>query len=102
VAGDLPADIVERSDHALAFRDVNPVAPTHVLVVPTEHIDSVAEALDPVVAADLLALAARVAAAEGLDAGWRLVSNVGSGAGQSVLHLHFHVIGGRALSWPPG
>lgn len=102
MAGDLPADIVERSDHSLAFRDVNPVAPTHVLVIPTEHIESVAEPLDAVVAADLLALAARVAAAEGLDAGWRLVSNVGAGAGQSVSHLHFHVIGGRALSWPPG
>jgi histidine triad (HIT) family protein len=73
-----------------------------VLVIPTEHVESVAEPLDAVVAADLLAVAARVAAAEGLDEGWRLVSNVGAGAGQSVFHLHFHVIGGRSLAWPPG
>ncbi|MDH3731433.1 MAG: histidine triad nucleotide-binding protein [Acidimicrobiia bacterium] len=101
-AGDLAADIVESSEHAVAFRDINPVAPTHILVIPKAHIGSIAEPMPETVLSDMVSLAASVAASEGLADGWRLVSNVGQAAGQSVPHLHFHVLGGRQLSWPPG
>jgi histidine triad (HIT) family protein len=105
VAGEIPADIVARSDHALAFRDIDPKAPVHVLVIPTEHHDdvpSVAES-DPALAAELLALAAQVARQEGVAAsGHRLVANTGLEGGQSVGHAHLHVLGGRPLGWPPG
>jgi histidine triad (HIT) family protein len=105
VAGEIPADVVARDDQALAFRDVNPQAPTHVLVVPLEHIASAADLADE--HADLLgamfAMANRVAADDGRGAsGYRLVLNVGPDAGQSVDHLHLHVLGGRRLAWPPG
>lgn len=86
----------------MAFRDINPVAPTHILVIPVEHIDSIAEPVPAEVLSDLMQMAASVAAGEGLEDGWRLVSNVGTAAGQSVPHLHFHLIGGRPMSWPPG
>ncbi len=104
-AGDIPATIVRESELTLSFRDINPVAPTHVLVITREHYDDVADiaAEDPHAAAELLTEAAGVAADEGLvDSGWRLVSNTGQEAGQSVHHVHLHVLGGRGLSWPPG
>lgn len=103
-SGDVPADIVARSETAIAFRDINPQAPTHVLVIPLRHVESAADvgAEDGDVLAPVFALAADVAASEGLEDGWRLVTNVGSGAGQSVFHLHFHLLGGRPLAWPPG
>lgn len=103
-AGDIPADIVYSDDRVVAFRDVNPQAPTHVLVIPREHYADVAEltAADP----ELLGLMARkateVAAAEHLVGGYRLVINTGPDAGQTVNHLHVHLLGGRHLSWPPG
>ena len=93
--------MVDRSEHALAFRDINPAAPTHLLIIPIDHVASMADVVGAETLADMRALAARVADAEGLDA-WRLVTNVGAGAGQSVFHLHWHVLGGRALTWPPG
>lgn len=103
--GDIPADVVARSDRALAFRDIDPKAPVHVLVIPTEHFDtvpSVAEG-DPALAADLLALAAVVARQEGVDAsGYRLVANTGADGGQTVGHAHLHLLAGRGLGWPPG
>lgn len=107
MAGDVPADVVHRSDRAVAFRDIQPQAPVHVLVVPRRHIDH-AGALGEEDAEDLAAMfaAARaVAEAEGIDAperGYRLVLNVGKDALNSVPHLHLHVIGGRPMSWPPG
>ena len=105
VAGEIPADIVARSDLGLAFRDSDPKAPVHVRVIPTEHHDdvpSVAES-DPALAAELLALAAQVARQEGVAAsGHRLVANTGLEGGQSVGHAHLHVLGGRPLGWPPG
>jgi histidine triad (HIT) family protein len=104
-AGDIPADVVRESESTLAFRDINPVAPTHVLVITRDHFDDVAAlaAADPTAAAELLTEAAGVAADEGLvDSGWRLVSNTGEGAGQSVRHVHLHVLGGRPFGWPPG
>jgi histidine triad (HIT) family protein len=105
VAGDLPADIVDRSDHAVAFRDLNPEAPVHVLVIPRRHIADAATVVpgDAEVVADMVVTARRVAEAEGIaETGYRLVFNVGEDATKSIDHLHLHVLGGRRLSWPPG
>ncbi len=102
---EIPAKVVFENDFALAFRDLHPVAPTHVLVVPKKHIVGIAHAeLEDAEAMGHLLLAARkVAEQDGLgDGGYRLVINNGADAGQSVFHLHVHVIGGRGLSWPPG
>ncbi len=102
---EVPAQILYEDDLALAFRDVQPVAPTHFLVIPKEPLVSLADAT-PAHAAllgHLMVVAAQVAAAEGLAAtGYRVVTNAGADAGQSVFHLHLHVIGGRSLRWPPG
>lgn len=104
IAREIPADILYEDEHALAFRDVNPQAPVHFLVIPKKPIVSVASAEDDDVAVlgHLLRVVAKVAAAENLEQGYRVVTNVGSDGGQSVFHLHLHVLGGRALSWPPG
>ncbi len=105
VAGEEPADIVHSGDTVLAFRDGNPQAPTHLLLIPKEHVTDVRELEDRHggTLADLFQAASHLARAEGIDAsGWRLVSNVGRDAGQSVYHLHFHLLGGRPMSWPPG
>jgi histidine triad (HIT) family protein len=103
--GEIPADIVARSDRALAFRDIQPQAPVHVLVIPVDHhadVPSVVEA-DPSLASEMLALAALVARQEGVaESGHRLVANTGLEGGQSVGHAHIHVLGGRPLGWPPG
>jgi histidine triad (HIT) family protein len=102
---EIPADIVRESDRVVAFRDLDPKAPTHILLIPKEHIASIAEIEDGHgdVLADIAQAAAQLARAEGIaDDGWRLVTNVGPNAGQSVFHLHFHLLGGRAMSWPPG
>ena len=108
-AGEIPATIVLETDRVVAFRDLNPQAPTHVLVIPREHHPDVgALAADaPETLADLVSAAARVAADEGLAAdgsrgGHRLVFNTGAGAGQSVFHVHGHILGGRSFGWPPG
>jgi histidine triad (HIT) family protein len=105
VAGDIPSDKVLATDLAYAFRDLNPRAPTHVLVVPREHITDAA-ALDgshATILSGVFAAAQEVAALEGLsERGYRLVFNVGEDSGNSVPHLHLHVLGGRQLSWPPG
>ncbi len=104
VAGDPTPDVVHETDTTLAFRDINPQAPTHVLVVPKAHHRDAAAlaAAEPSVMADLVASAAEVARAAGLDEGYRLVLNTGEGAGQTVFHVHLHVLGGRAMQWPPG
>jgi histidine triad (HIT) family protein len=103
--GEIPADIVARSDRGLAFRDIQPQAPVHVLVIPVDHhadVPSVVEA-DPSLASEMLALAALVARQEGVaESGHRLVANTGLEGGQSVGHAHIHVLGGRPLGWPPG
>lgn len=106
VRGEIPAKIVARTEHTVAFRDIDPKAPSHVLVVPTEHVPAVRGA-EGAEGRELLGrvfqAAAEVASAEGLDAGgYRLVTNTGADAGQSVDHLHVHVLGGRHLGWPPG
>ncbi|MDF2692660.1 MAG: Histidine triad protein [Labilithrix sp.] len=101
----VPATVVYEDDHALAFRDLRPVAPTHVLVIPKEHIAAI-HALEPghaEVMGNLMIAARHVAEQEGLTKdGFRLVINNGDAAGQSVHHIHVHVLGGRNFSWPPG
>jgi histidine triad (HIT) family protein len=105
VAGELAARIVWETDTVLAFRDIAPVAPTHVLLVPRLHLAD-ALSLDPshaAILADLFVVARRVAEAEGVsNSGFRLVFNVGADAGNTVGHLHLHLLGGRELAWPPG
>jgi histidine triad (HIT) family protein len=104
VAEEVPADIVHESDHVVAFRDINPQAPTHILLIPKDHIPSAVELTEDHegVLMELVRSAAHLADAEGLRGGWRLVTNVGPDAGQSVQHLHFHLLGGRGMAWPPG
>ncbi|HAM01937.1 MAG TPA: histidine triad nucleotide-binding protein [Acidimicrobiaceae bacterium] len=105
VSGEVPADVVLTSDQAVAFRDVNPQAPVHVLVVPRRHVENAATVTHDhgEVVADLLVAARRVAEELGVaQSGYRLVLNVGDDALNSVPHLHVHVLGGRRLGWPPG
>ena len=105
IAGEVPADIVYQDERSLAFRDINPQAPTHVLVIPRDHLESLDEATrnEEALLGHLLRVAARVANEQGLsESGYRTVINTGAGAGQSVFHLHLHVVGGRSLAWPPG
>lgn len=105
VAGEIPADIVHRDDTVVAFRDVNPRAPTHILVIPSRHVVSAAALTDadaPLVGR-LFAVVAELARAEGIsETGFRVVTNTGPDAGQSVAHLHLHLLGGRSMTWPPG
>lgn len=103
VAGDVPGDVVHTTERTVAFRDLDAQAPTHVLVVPKAHYANAAElaAGDPAGMAELMTAAHTVAAAEGHD-DYRLVLNTGSGAGQSVFHVHVHVLAGRSMTWPPG
>lgn len=103
-AGEIPATKVHEDDLVFAIRDVNPQAPTHVLVMPLAHVASAADLTDadaPLLGR-LFSVAAALARSEGLDDGWRLVSNVGPDGGQSVAHLHVHLLGGRPMTWPPG
>ena len=105
VAGAIPAEKVYEDDGTVAFRDINPQAPVHVLVIPRVHIASLDDAgeADEAKLGQLMLAAARVARQEGLsEGGYRTVVNTGAGAGQSVFHIHLHVLGGRALAWPPG
>jgi histidine triad (HIT) family protein len=104
-AREIPAEILHVSDTVVAFRDLNPQAPVHILLIPKEHIASIADVEERHgdVLADLAQAATHLAKAEGIaDGGWRLVSNVGADAGQTVFHLHFHLLGGRPMTWPPG
>ncbi|MDQ3952944.1 MAG: histidine triad nucleotide-binding protein [Actinomycetota bacterium] len=103
-AGEVPSDTVFESENLVAFRDINPAAPTHVLVIPVRHIASagdLTEADGPLLA-EIFQTIASLAEKENLSGGWRVVTNVGGDAGQSVRHLHYHLIGGRTMSWPPG
>ena len=105
VAGTHAAKKVGETTHVLAFRDNNPQAPTHVLLIPKEHVADSVAAVGPqhaTMLAELFGLAAKIARDERLDLGWRLVTNVGPEAGQSIYHFHVHLLGGRPLRWPPG
>ncbi len=101
--GELGASVVAQDQQFVAFRDINPQAPVHVLVIPRAHVATLNEASDPALLAGLLAQAREVARAEGLaERGYRVVINTNAEAGQSVFHLHAHVLGGRPMRWPPG
>jgi len=102
-AGEIPADKVMDEDDLVVFRDINAQAPTHLLVIPKRHIASLNDAgeADEALLGRLLVACRRAAAAEGLDE-YRVVNNCGESAGQSVFHIHLHVLGGRSLGWPPG
>ena len=105
VAGEIPAAKVYEDERAVAFRDINPQAPTHALVIPRAHVASLNEAgeADEALLGHLLVVAARVAREAGhAEGGYRTVINTGPDAGQTVFHVHVHVLGGRALTWPPG
>lgn len=103
VAGEIPADVVLDTDDVVAFRDQDPQAPTHVLVVPREHAPSAAStaARDEALVGKLVTAAAEVAVMEGLES-YRMVLNTGADSGQTVFHTHLHVLGGRTFQWPPG
>ena len=103
VAGELPAKVVAETDDCVAFRDIDPKAPVHVVVVPRQHIPSLNEATDPTIVGKLSLLAADIAKREGISAsGYRTVINTNGDAGQTVFHIHLHLLGGRAMGWPPG
>ncbi len=105
VDGEIPADFVYDDDLVLAFRDINPKAPTHILLIPRQHLDSAADLAetDAQMLGRLFSVAAQIARDAGIaERGFRLVTNSGPAAGQSVDHLHFHLLGGRSMGWPPG
>ncbi|NCB39368.1 MAG: histidine triad nucleotide-binding protein [Erysipelotrichia bacterium] len=104
VAGEIPADVVYHDDSVVAFRDINPQAPVHLLVIPVQHIDRLTSeaASDGKMLSQVFSVIARLAREHGLEKGFRVVSNCGEDAGQTVPHLHFHVLGRRCLHWPPG
>ena len=101
---EIPADIVYEDEHCLAFRDINPQAPTHILVIPKKEIVKLSDASDgeQALMGHLMLAVGKIARQEGVEDAFRLVVNNGEGAGQSVLHLHLHIIAGRRMHWPPG
>jgi len=103
IRGEIPAKLVYESPEVVAFRDINPQAPTHILVIPREHVPSLNQATDAAMLGRLSLVAAELAKKEGIaDAGYRTVINTNAGAGQTVFHVHLHLLGGRAMGWPPG
>ena len=105
VAGNIDADVVRTGERTLAFRDINPQAPLHVLIIPKEHLRSVAELTDAHgdVLVEMARMAQWIATSEGVaESGYRLVANTGPDGGQTVDHLHLHLLGGRQMTWPPG
>jgi histidine triad (HIT) family protein len=104
MAGEIPSKKVFEDDRTYAFRDINPQAPTHILVVPRKHIGSLTEvdAKDQELLGYLHLVAARIASSEGLSGGFRTIINTGNDGGQTVDHLHIHLLGGRSMHWPPG
>ena len=104
VKGEIPSKKVYEDEHTYAFEDLDPKAPTHVLIVPKKHIRGLkeAEAADAEVVGQCHLAAAKIAKERGIEDGYRTVLNVGPGSGQSVFHMHVHLLGGRKLTWPPG
>jgi histidine triad (HIT) family protein len=103
-AGEIPADAVYEDDDLIAFRDISPQAPVHVLVVPRRHLASLDDAAeeDAALLGRILLVTRRLARELGIESGYRVVNNCGPSAGQSVFHIHFHLLGGRPMGWPPG
>lgn len=102
ITGQLSANIVWQDDSILAIRDLYPQAPSHILIIPKEHISDITECKDPFLLGNLFQRACSLAGQEGLSTGFRLVVNTGANAGQTINHLHIHVLGGRRMDWPPG
>lgn len=103
VSGAIPATVVKRDQHFVAFRDINPQAPTHLLVIPTEHVASLDHTRDDAMLGRLLGFARELARDAGVaDGGYRVVVNTKADGGQTVHHLHLHILGGRFMTWPPG
>jgi histidine triad (HIT) family protein len=103
VKKEIPANIAAENGHCVAFRDINPQAPTHILIIPRQHVASLNDVKDPAIISHLYQLAAQLAKSEGLsERGYRTVINTNADAGQTVFHLHLHLLGGRRMSWPPG
>ena len=101
--GDVPVALVAETARCVAFRDINPQAPLHVLVIPREHAATLNDAKDPALLGELLLMAAEIAAREGVaQSGYRTVINTNADAGQTVAHIHLHLLGGRRMTWPPG
>lgn len=103
-SGEIPSTRVYEDDLCVAFKDLEPQAPVHILIIPREHIVSAAEITpgNSSIVAHIFEVAAKLAKDNKLKNGWRIVSNVGEDGGQSVKHMHFHLLGGRAMAWPPG
>jgi histidine triad (HIT) family protein len=103
VRREIPATLVTEDEHVVAFRDINPQAPTHVVIVPRDHVPSLNEATDPALIGRLSLAAAAIARTEGVaESGYRTVINTNRDAGQTVFHVHLHLLGGRRMTWPPG
>jgi histidine triad (HIT) family protein len=103
VRREVPAKLVHEDEHTLAFRDIDPKAPTHVLVIPKAHVGSLNDVSDAAMLGTLMLVAKSIAESEGISSdGYRMVVNTGPNAGQSVSHIHLHLLGGRRLGWPPG
>lgn len=103
VRREIPATVVHEDEHCVAFRDIGPKAPTHILVIPRQHISTLDEVSDPLLIGRLMMAAAEIARTEKIvEAGYRTVINTNAGGGQTVFHLHVHVMGGRRMTWPPG
>lgn len=103
VRKEIPAKLVAEDEHCVAFRDINPQAPVHVLVIPREHVPSLNQATDAAMIGRLSLMAADIARSEGVaESGYRTVINTNAGAGQTVFHVHLHLLGGRSMHWPPG
>jgi histidine triad (HIT) family protein len=103
VKKEIPATVVAENEHCVAFRDINPQAPTHILIIPREHVASLNDVRDPSTVGRMHLLAAELATSEGLaERGYRTVINTNADAGQTVFHIHVHLLGGRRMKWPPG
>jgi histidine triad (HIT) family protein len=102
IAGELPATIIWQDDLAIAINDLYPQAPCHLLIIPKQHYSDITECNDPLLLGNLLKQATKLAALKDLTSGFRLVINTGASAGQSVNHIHIHLLGGRDMQWPPG
>jgi len=103
IRGEIPAKIVAQTPECVAFRDIDPQAPTHVVIVPRAHIPTLADVKDPLLVGQMAKLATDVAKSEGVaDSGYRVVVNTNANGGQTVYHLHMHMLGGRRMGWPPG
>ena len=104
IKGEIPSEKVYESENVIAFKDINPMAPVHILIIPKTHIEG-ANALDKdnvAVVSEIMLAARQIAESFNLENGWRIVTNVGEDGGQTVKHLHFHILGKRKMTWPPG